>query len=139
MAALFDHETCWQVAVTPDRSDQIRVRQPHRHLKCRVSWVEQPQITVVVEDAGAGSKRLDAVVVGEWVEAVVMLLHHGEWAVKGHPVQQVRHLAQAAADIDADLAVTQNQTGGKAALLRRVADAVPEREQLAWLNQQAVK
>ena len=64
-----------------------------------VGVVAHPVVEVVVGDAGACAEGYLAVVVGEEVDAVVVVvLDDGELGVEHHPVDEVGELAEPAAD-----------------------------------------
>jgi len=77
--------------------------------------------------------------VWEHVVAVTPALHDAEWRVKRHPVQQVGHLAQAAADAHVEMARFENEAVDEPATPCRRTDVPQEGEELPGTHNETIQ
>lgn len=93
-----DVVSVFQHPLSPQLAAQVLPIHPDTQLEQLVCVIAQPVIQVVIGDGSPHTKGDLAAKIGEQIHLiVVVVLHNSQRAVKGHPMDQVRELAHAAA------------------------------------------
>ena len=101
--------------------------------------VTEAVIQVVVTDGGPSAEGELAAIVGEQVQAVVVVvLHDGQRGVEHHPVDEIGHLAHTAPHAAGRRPIGDGQPLPEPPASSGVAYQPPEREGLPWPNEHCV-